>query len=92
MKGIYKIENPVGKIYIGQSADIESRLAYYKKLKCKSQPLLYNSLKKYGFDSHKIEILVTCSLAELDTLEVFYINQFNSSDRKKRIESNYWRL
>ena len=42
--GIYKIINPVGKVYIGQSLDIDKRIDYYKKMRCKDQPLLYNSL------------------------------------------------
>lgn len=48
MVGIYKITNPNGRIYIGQSTDIKFRWGIYRKLKCKDQPSLYNSLKKYG--------------------------------------------
>lgn len=33
MIGIYKITNPNGKVYIGQSIDLERRLYYYKNLK-----------------------------------------------------------
>ncbi len=32
MIGIYKITNPEGKIYIGQSIDIDRRFKEYKRL------------------------------------------------------------
>jgi len=57
MQGIYKITSPSGKIYIGQSTNIEKRVSRYKKLSCEKQVKLYSSLKKYGWDSHKFEII-----------------------------------
>jgi hypothetical protein len=48
MVGIYKISNPNGRIYIGQSTNIELRWGKYSKLHCKDQPSLYLSLKKHG--------------------------------------------
>ena len=56
MIGIYKITSPSGKVYVGQSVNIERRLKEYKILKCKKQVKLYNSFIKYGFENHKIEI------------------------------------
>jgi hypothetical protein len=35
MIGIYKIINPNGRIYIGQSTNIEGRWTKYKQLACK---------------------------------------------------------
>ena len=35
--GIYKITSPTGKIYIGQSANIKSRITNYKNARCKCQ-------------------------------------------------------
>jgi group I intron endonuclease len=57
MKGIYKITNPNNKIYIGQSTNIDERIKRYKKLQCKKQRILYNSLNKYGWDNHIFEII-----------------------------------
>lgn len=48
---IYKIINPIGQIYIGQTCDIERRINTYRRLQCKGQYLLYASLKRYGFGS-----------------------------------------
>lgn len=57
MPCIYKITSPTGKIYIGQSWDINKRLYSYKKVYCTGQPKLYNSIKKYGWDNHMIKIV-----------------------------------
>jgi hypothetical protein len=42
--GIYKITSPTNKVYIGQSIKINERKRKYKKLDCKNQPKIYNSL------------------------------------------------
>lgn len=80
MIGIYKIENPFGKVYIGQSTNIAARIDYYKKATCKDQPLLYNSLKKYGFLSHSIKVICQCEVAQLNKLERFFISMYKSND------------
>ena len=65
MIGIYKITSPSGKIYIGQSKNIEKRFkAYYKKLG-KNQPRLYRSFKKYGIKQHNFEIQEKCLFKQL---------------------------
>lgn len=61
MVGIYKITNPKGKIYIGQSIDIERRFKEYKGVYCKNQRKLYYSLKKYGWENHKFEVIEECN-------------------------------
>jgi group I intron endonuclease len=81
MIGIYKIISPTGKIYIGKSTNIEKRHYQYKKGHMKQQPALYNSIKKYGWDNHKIEILKECEEDELDQLEIYYINYYNSVEK-----------
>ena len=60
MKGIYKITSPSGKVYIGQSIDIERRFRHYKRMVCKDQVKVYNSFLKYGVDAHIFEILELC--------------------------------
>ena len=80
--GIYKITSPTGKIYIGQSVDIENRKGRYNKLECNRQPKLYNSFVKYGFDAHKFEIIHECTEPELNELEKYYIKLFNTFDTK----------
>lgn len=79
--GIYKITSPSGKVYIGQSWDIANRISKYKGLSgVKKQRILYNSLKKYGWENHQVEILElfspTISQLELDNSEIYYINTY----------------
>jgi len=54
---IYKITSPSERIYIGQSWNWIKRKSVYKRLACREQVLLYNSLIKYGFEQHKVEII-----------------------------------
>ena len=79
MIGIYKITNPKGRIYIRQSRDIEYRFSTYKKVRQRltQQPKLYNSIKKYGVDAHKFEVVTECNEDELNILERYYQELFN---------------
>jgi group I intron endonuclease len=80
MVGIYKITNPKGKVYIGKSIDIEKRHNIYKNYNCKQQPMIYNSLKKYGWESHKVDILEECTEDILNEREEYWITRYNSVD------------
>ncbi len=70
--GIYKITSPSGRIYIGQAVDLKIRASQYKQLRCKRQPRVYNSIKKYGWKSHIFEIIHYCDENELDDIERYY--------------------
>jgi group I intron endonuclease len=77
MIGIYKITSPTNKIYIGQSTNIEQRWKDYNKMiRCKRQTRLYNSLKKYGPESHLFEILEECSEDKLLEKETYWKKYF----------------
>jgi group I intron endonuclease len=80
MIGIYKITNPKGKIYIGQTIDIQRRVYQYEKFNCKEQPKLYNSLKKYGFENHQIELIYECDIESLTFFERYYQELYNSTE------------
>jgi group I intron endonuclease len=67
--GIYKITNPLGKIYIGEAVDIYRRWKHYKGLHCKRQPPIYNSLLKNGVENHTFEIIENCNINELKCRE-----------------------
>jgi len=79
MIGIYKITNPKGKVYIGQSIHIEKRFKTYKNFgsNTSKQIKLYRSFKKYGFINHKFETLIECNLDELNELERYYQDLFD---------------
>jgi group I intron endonuclease len=81
MIGIYKITNPNGLTYIGQSIDIEKRWGSYFNLNCKDQSAIYNSLLKHGVKLHKFEVLEECAKEDLIYREIFYIELYNSFKR-----------
>ncbi len=79
--GIYKITNPKGRIYIGQSKNIDERITRYKKLQCcKHQLFLYRSFLKYGVDNHSFEIIIRGNFTkkELNTFESKFVKEYNS--------------
>lgn len=80
MIGIYSITNPKGKIYIGQSINIDKRFKYYKNLDCKLQTKIYNSLAKYGYENHIFQIIVSGDFNQelLNDLEIHYIRLYDS--------------
>ena len=80
--GIYKITSPSGKIYIGQSRDIDKRIVFYKNINCKRQPILYNSLIKYAWNNHKFEIILECDVNNLNRFEMSYIKSYDSFNSK----------
>ena len=88
MIGIYKLTNPKGKVYIGQSIKIEDRIKSYEKPKdyAVGRMLLY-SLQKYGLKKHKVEILEECSRKQLNDREIFWIAEYNSVKEGLNIDS-----
>ena len=80
---IYKITNLINqKIYIGlTTCTLKERWQNHKGC-VKSDPRhLYRSMRKYGIENFKIEIVEeTDSLEKLAQLENYYINLYNSRD------------
>lgn len=76
---IYKTTNLINnKIYIGQHKSDIFDITYYG-----SGKLLKNSINKYGLDNFKCEILKECfNKDELDYYEIFFIKQFNSTNKE----------
>jgi len=72
MKGyIYKITSPTGKTYIGKTVNIDKRKMYYAYGHCKSQKILCSSIKKYGWNKHKFEIIKEVNnISELNQTEI----------------------
>jgi hypothetical protein len=76
--GIYKITSPSGKVYIGQSVDIEKRFKTYLRCSCKSQKKLLASLIKHKPENHKYEILMVCEKEELSKYEKHFVDAYGS--------------
>lgn len=80
--GIYKFTNKInGKVYIGQSVNIERR--YYDHLKRDdSKNYFHRAIKKYGKDNFLFEILEEYSEENLNDREKYYIAKYNNNNRK----------
>jgi group I intron endonuclease len=76
--GIYKITSPNGRVYIGQSVNVLKRFRQYKRLDCKSQTRVYRSFLKHGVNKHSFQILCECSEDELNNLESYYVELYQS--------------
>lgn len=86
---IYRITNPEGRIYIGKTSDFKVRMRTYKSISgggCNKQPILYNSLLKYGFDRHNVDILDSFNSTNsyANDKEMFWIRSFMSNLNKWR--------
>lgn len=78
MIGIYKITSPSGKIYVGQSVNIEKRFRQYESMtNMKSQTRLVRSFKKYGSKNHVFGIIEECKLSELNQRERYWQEHYN---------------
>lgn len=83
MAWIYCISNDINdKKYVGKTTkSIDKRLREHirdsRKEECSNRPL-YRSIRKYGEDRFKIEILEECSELDLDLLEIFWIKKLNT--------------
>jgi group I intron endonuclease len=87
MISIYKITNPSGNIYIGQTKNLKKRFQYYQSRSCECQVKLCNSIKKHGWDNHKVEILEETTQEKASLREIYWIELFKTN-YKRYPESN----
>lgn len=79
MIGIYKIENKLnGKVYIGQSNDIERRFKEHQTKGKTSRIPVDVTIKKYGKDKFTYEVVEETSIEDLNNRESFWIEKFNA--------------
>jgi group I intron endonuclease len=81
MIGIYKIENKVnGKVYVGQSVNIESRWKAHKselRRDTHYNTHLQKSWNKYGEDNFEFSVIEECLEQELDDKEIYWIDYYH---------------
>lgn len=84
MIGIYKIENLInGKVYIGQSKDIQKRWTEHRKIAEKINETyrcsyIHNAIKKYGIENFSFSVIEKCPLEDLDEKEIKWIAYYHS--------------
>lgn len=84
IQGIYKIRNCInGKVYIGQSIDIESRFWSHKSnVKKNYTHPLYNSMKCYGIENFEFIIIEEIEdVNSLDEREQYWMDYYKCYDR-----------
>ena len=82
MIGIYKIENLInGKIYVGQSNNIERRFSQHKspyEQKRFSDKPLYKAFQKYGIENFSFSVIEECTIEQLNEKEKLWISKLQS--------------
>ena len=89
MVGIYKITNLInGKIYIGQSINIQQRWKahrarpFYKEGEQYQTPL-YRAIRKYGLQNFSFEVIEECFENQLNEKEQYYIEYYDTTNQDK---------
>jgi group I intron endonuclease len=76
---IYKITSPTSKVYVGKTYDLRKRINAHK---CASKKgvshILHNSVRKYGWDAHVLEIIETIEDDKLNERETFWIEELKT--------------
>ena len=89
--GIYQIRNLLnGKIYIGQSMDIEKRWSTHRaelKHNYHHNIHLQSAWNKYGEESFEFSIIEECNMDQLDQREIYWISIFNSYENVYNLTS-----
>ena len=77
---IYKITSPTDRIYIGKTYDLRKRINGHicSSKKMRSNIILHNSIAKYGWDAHFLEVVETVDNDLLNEREIYWIKELNT--------------
>tara|TARA_B110000902_G_C14128792_1_gene521111 strand:- start:70 stop:786 length:717 start_codon:yes stop_codon:yes gene_type:complete len=79
---IYKITNPKGRIYVGQTINAKNRFRSYLRAEWlnneKVKSKIARSFRKYGADLHSFEIIEEIDISDLEIREEFWIDKLDT--------------
>lgn len=76
---IYKITSPTNRIYVGKTYNLNLRIASHKHASKQGKNIiLHNSVRKYGWDAHKLEIIEEIADELLNEREMFWIAELKT--------------
>lgn len=76
---IYKITSPSSKIYVGKTYDLRKRINAHKcATKYGKNILLHNSIRKYGWDAHSLEVIEEVEDSLMNEREMYWIEKLKT--------------
>ena len=76
---IYKITNPSNKVYVGKTYNLRKRINCHKCVAKKGSNIyLHNSIRKYGWDAHILEVIEDVEDSILDEREIYWIKELKT--------------
>lgn len=77
---IYKITSPSNRVYIGKTYDLRKRINCHKNASKKNGTsiILHNSISKYGWEAHTLEVIEEVEESLLNEREIFWIKELNT--------------
>ena len=83
---IYKITSPTNRIYIGITSQWSNRMSAYRNCdkRLEKQTLIYNSIRKYGYESHTIKQVdnFVSDLSYANGKEMWWVRTFMSNKNR----------
>lgn len=75
---IYKITSPSGRVYVGKTKRLKIRIWEYRWRSKKRKSIIHDSIKGYGWEAHKLEVIEEVSDELLNEREIFWIKELNT--------------
>lgn len=75
---IYKITSPSGRVYVGKTKRLRIRIWEYRWRSKKRKSIIHDSIKGYGWEAHKLEVIEEIADELLNEREIFWIKELNT--------------
>jgi group I intron endonuclease len=75
---IYKITSPSGRVYVGKTKRLKTRIWEYRWRSKKRKSIIHDSIKGYGWEAHKLEVIEEIANELLNEREIFWIKELNT--------------